>query len=186
MIINIFPTKIEAINNFLIEDEINNVYNIIKNLSHRDHPAIIGDGKSTFRHYPNILKGTSLEKKINDQVEKYCRSCNIQFSKINQSWSNIQKKDSFLKMHHHGDSPVVGAIFIKTDEKSSKLCFQNPNPHAIVTDYTINTNPNILCYKVKPGDLFIFPGWLQHGSNYELSKSEERIVLSFNCKNIEI
>ena len=57
-------------------------------------------------------------------------------------------------MHHHGDSPVVGAIFIKTDEKSSKLCFQNPNPHAIVTDYTINTNPNILCYKVKPGYLF--------------------------------
>ena len=63
MIINIFPTKIEAINNFLIEDEINNVYNIIKNLSHRDHPAIIGDGKSTFRHYSNILKGISLEKK---------------------------------------------------------------------------------------------------------------------------
>ena len=63
MLTNIFPTKIEVISNFLTEDEINNVYNIIKNLSHRDHPAIIGDGKSTFRHYPNILKGTSLEKK---------------------------------------------------------------------------------------------------------------------------
>ena len=75
---------------------------------------------------------------------------------------------------------------VRLDEKSGKLCFQNPNPHSIVTDYTIDPSPNILCYKVKPGDLFIFPGWLQHGSNYELSKSEERIVLSFNCKNIEI
>ena len=186
MLTNIFPTKIEVISNFLIEDEINNVYNIIKKLLHKDHAAIIGDGKSTFLHYSNILEGISLEEKINDQVEKYCRSCKIQFSKINQCWSNIQKKDSFLKMHHHGDAPVVGVIFIKTDEKSSKLCFQNPNPHAIVTDYTINPNPNILCYKVKPGDLFIFPGWLQHGSNYELSKSEERIALSFNCKNIKI
>ena len=56
MLTNIFPTKIEVISNFLTEDEINNVYNIIKNFLHRDHPSIIGDGKSTFRHYSNILK----------------------------------------------------------------------------------------------------------------------------------
>ncbi len=183
MLTNIFPTKIEIINNFLTQDEINNVYSYIKKLTHTDHSAIIGEGQSTYSHNLNFLKGVQLEKKINDELKKYCNSCGIQTSKINMCWSNIQKKNSFLKMHHHGDAPVVGAIFIKTDENSSKLCFQNPNPHSVVTNYIINPNPNILCYKVKPGDLFMFPGWLQHGSNYELNKSEERVVLSFNCKH---
>ena len=36
MLTNIFPTKIEIINNFLIQNEINNVYSYIKKLTHTD------------------------------------------------------------------------------------------------------------------------------------------------------
>jgi uncharacterized protein (TIGR02466 family) len=185
MLIDIFPTKIEIINNFLTQDEIDNVYSYIKKLSHTDHSTIIGDGKSTHSHFSNFLKGIRLEKKINDEIEKYCNSYGIRNSEIKICWSNIQKKNSFLKMHSHGNTPISGAIFIKTDEKSSKLCFHNPNPHSVVTNYFIEPNPNVVCYKPNIGDLFIFPGWLQHGSNYELNKSEERVVLSFNCEHIK-
>ena len=181
MIIDIFPTKIKIVKNFLTKSEINNVYCYIKKLKHTNHEAIVGNGKSTHSHFSNFLKGIKLEKKINDEVEKYCSSCDIETKKIDICWSNIQEKNSFLKMHHHGNVPVSGAVFIKTDEKSSKLCFQNPNPHSFVTTYTIENNSYLLCYKVNTGDLFMFPGWLQHGSNYELNKSEERVVLSFNC-----
>ena len=185
MLTNIFPTKIEVIKNFLTEEETKNIYSYIKKLPHENHSAISGDGKSTHSHFSNFLKGQSLEQKINKEVKKYCDSYGIISCELSICWSNIQKKDSFLKMHNHADAPVVGAIFIKTDEKSSKLCFKDPNPYSSITNYIIEPNPNILCYKVKTGDLFIFPGWLQHGSNYELNKSEERIVLSFNCKIIE-
>ena len=56
MLTNIFPTKIEIINNFLTQDEINNVYSYIKKLTHTDHSAIIGEGQSTYSHNLNFLK----------------------------------------------------------------------------------------------------------------------------------
>tara|TARA_B100000035_G_scaffold128817_1_gene109486 strand:+ start:404 stop:955 length:552 start_codon:yes stop_codon:yes gene_type:complete len=183
MLKNIFPTKIEVIENFLNKEEIDDLYSHVKKLSYIDHSVINGDGKSTFTpHDSNCLEGNKLEKKINNEIEKYCISIGIEKSTIDLCWANIQKKDSFLKMHHHHYSPVAGALYVKTDDKSSRLCFQNPNTYSLITNYVADPNPNVICYNVNPGDLFLFPGWLHHGSNYELNKSEERIVLSFNCK----
>lgn len=184
MLKDIFPTKIGVVQNFLTKKEIKDLYNYIIKLPHKEHPAIIGNGKSTHLNYSNSLKEKNLEQKINKEIKKYCNSCGLFLCELDICWSNIQKKDSFLKMHSHCEAPVVGIIYIKTDEKSSKLYFQNPNPHSMVTTYNMDCNQNILCCKVNAGDLFIFPGWLQHGSYYELNKSRERVVLSFNCKNI--
>ena len=72
--------------------------------------------------------------------------------------------------------------FIKTDSKSSKLFFYNPNPMINFTSINVRNNYNYewIYFTPKPKTLILFPSWLQHGSNNTLNKSSQRIVVSFN------
>jgi len=181
MLLNIFPTPIEKIENFLNKNDIENIVLRVKNLPYTHHDSITGDGKSSHYGFSNFIEGTDLEKKINEAIAKYCAVCGYVNNKISYSWANIQKKDSILKMHNHGGDLISGALFLKTDRQSSKLCFENPNPYSKVIDWNVLST---ICFDAQIGDLFIFPGWLIHGSNYESNKSNERIVLSFNCEKV--
>jgi uncharacterized protein (TIGR02466 family) len=186
MLLNIFPTKIKRLENFLNKKDINKYILKINQLSLKKHDAIIGKSLSSHKGFNNFLENTDLEKRLNEAIAKYCVNCGYENSKIDMSWVNIQDEGSILKMHHHGSTPITGALFLKTDEKSSKLCFENPNPFSKIMMYSplINEDLNVISFNVKEGDLFIFPGWLIHGSNYENNESKKRIVLSFNCKYI--
>ena len=182
MLLSIFPTKIHKVENFLNQSDIDDIILKIKSLSHTNHDAIMGNATSSHSQFSNFLKETDVEKKINLEIAKYCASCGYVNNKLSLCWANIQKKDSLLKMHNHGKMPITGALFLKTDKDSSKLCFENPNPYSKIMKYNVaNIDLNTVCFEVQIGDLFLFPGWLMHGSNYEYNKSDERIVLSFNC-----
>ena len=89
---------------------------------------------------------------------------------MQDSWCNIQGKDSTLDFHNHPNSVVSGIIFLKVDENSSKLVFQNPTS---LTKEIHQITP-------KTGLLVMWPSYLRHGSGDSINKSAERIVLSFN------
>tara|TARA_R100000231_G_C5278958_1_gene151010 strand:- start:123 stop:683 length:561 start_codon:yes stop_codon:yes gene_type:complete len=186
MLLDIFPTKIKISKNFLNKKDIDKYLDKVNQMSLKKHAAIIGESLSSHKEFTNFLENTDLEKRLNESVAEYCVNCGYENSKIDMSWVNIQNEGSILKMHHHGSTPITGALFLKTDEKSSKLCFENPNPFSKIMMYSplINNDLNVISFNVQEGDLFIFPGWLMHGSNYENNKSQKRIVLSFNCKYI--
>lgn len=180
MNINIFCTKIKIVDNFLTNEEIKQVLNLMSKTKQQYHNEFVGEHSSSHYSYNNIIENTEIEKKINKEILKYCADCSISLQKIIGSWINIQKKDSILKMHNHHPVEVSGAVWLKTDDKSSNLVFENPNPF-------LKNKSREECFTVKPaqGFLILFPGWLLHGSNYQKNKSEERIVLSFNCQEIQ-
>ncbi len=89
-----------------------------------------------------------------------------------------EQKPNILDFHNHPNSVVSGVIFLKADEKSSKLVFQNPltpiSPTAV--------SPHRETYELTPktGLLAMWPSYLMHGSGGSINQSDERIVLSFN------
>ena len=185
--INLFPTLVRKISNFLTNVECEEIVSKIDLSKFQNHKALRGSSVSnhhikkteTLDEIENYLK---IKDRLQSEVDTYNSISGMRKAGIFNSWINIQYKGSELLKHTHPQCAVSGAVYLKVDSNSSKLFFYNPNPYIAITeadDYTPYTfdhiwiTPNI-------GDLVLFPSWLTHGSN-GINNSEERIVLSFNA-----
>ena len=95
----------------------------------------------------------------------------------------MQRPGSVLKHHTHPDSRVSAALCIASDEGSSALHFDNPNPLIgfVGAEKHTEFNMEMAKFKLAPGDLILFPSWLRHGSGFEANLSEQRVVISINA-----
>jgi uncharacterized protein (TIGR02466 family) len=132
----------------------------------------------------NISSCKEIKSSIQSMIDDYIIDSGFKQSNIFNSWINIQTENSILREHAHPLSQVSGALYLKCDEYSSALYFHNPNPFISFTHISKKvTEYSYAIQKFKPGNgmMLLFPSWLKHGSNGELNKSDERIVLSFNA-----
>jgi uncharacterized protein (TIGR02466 family) len=181
----IFPTMIKKCDNFLNNEECIDVVNKIKKIPIKDHSTLTKNkAYSSHDKFKNINEnlGKKINKKLNSIINKYTEEYGLEKLIIDNSWYNIQTNDSSLKKHCHPNSIVSGALYLKTDELSSKIYFHNPNPHIHFTNFKeLNfINFENISFDVEMGTLILFPSWLMHGSNFEENKSNERICFSFN------
>ena len=189
---SVFPTLISETPNFITDNELKKTKDVIqKNIKHLKHHETFGqnnvfngNAKSSHKNDSNFLELIPfLKDRIYAAAKEYVKQSGFKVSnEIGNSWFNIQKKDSHLDKHTHPGSIISGALFIKTDLKSSKLFFYNPNPMINFTSINVRNNYNYewIYFTPKPKTLILFPSWLQHGSNNTLNKSSQRIVVSFN------
>ena len=125
------------------------------------------------------LISPSIEKVINDMNwEK-----NNQAVNINNMWAIINTGGSANLRHQHGNSTISGAYYVRAPKNSGDIVFYDPRPAPVFT-YPKALDPNLLNAQVngispKEGALVLFPSYLDHSVNENLSK-EERIVVSFN------
>jgi len=103
--------------------------------------------------------------------------------KITNMWSIINKKDSFNQKHQHGNSNISAAYYVAAPESCGDIVFYDPRPAAVYS-HPISKSPNILnatINSIKPeeGLLVLFPSYLEHSVNPNLS-GEKRVVISFN------
>ena len=105
---------------------------------------------------------------------------------LNNYWININKyKDSNLP-HTHTKSVLSGVYYIKVPKNSGRIVFQSAYNH-IISNYWLDqyidkytsTNGSKWFMEVKEEMLLIFPSWLMHYVEPNLSK-DKRISLSFN------
>ena len=103
--------------------------------------------------------------------------------KITNMWAIVNAGHAFNQKHHHGNSDISAAYYVKAPEKCGDIVFYDPRP-APVFRHPIAKSPNILnasINSIKPeeGLLVLFPSYLEHSVNPNLSNNE-RIVISFN------
>ena len=121
----------------------------------------------------------AIEQVITDMNwEKQKQSINI-----NNMWAIINTGGSANLRHQHGNSTISGAYYVRAPKNSGDIVFYDPRPAPVYT-YPKALNPNLLNAQVngispKEGVLVLFPSYLDHSVNENLS-SEERIVISFN------
>ena len=102
---------------------------------------------------------------------------------INNMWAIINTGGSANLRHQHGNSTISGAYYVRAPKNSGDIVFYDPRPAPVYT-YPKAVNPNLLNAQVngispKEGALVLFPSYLDHSVNENLS-NEERIVISFN------
>ncbi len=124
---------------------------------------------------------------ISPAIEKVMIDMNWEKEKqkvnINNMWAIINTGGSTNLRHQHGNSTISGAYYVRAPEKSGDIVFYDPRP-APVYSYPQAINPNLLNAQVngispKEGALVLFPSYLDHSVNENLS-NDERIVISFN------
>ncbi len=98
-------------------------------------------------------------------------------------WANINGKFASNAAHNHPNSLLSGAYYVQADAKSGAIVFRDPREGAVLlspplvefTPWTFQT----VRYPPSAGRMLIFPSWLYHSVEPNLSDGE-RIGLSFN------
>jgi len=108
-----------------------------------------------------------------------------QTAKINNMWAIINTGGAANLRHQHGNSTISGAYYVRAPKNSGDIVFYDPRPAPVYSHPNV-TKPNLLNAQVngvspKEGALVLFPSFLDHSVNENLSH-DERIVISFNIK----
>ncbi len=187
-----FPTPVWAIqleNYKLVNEE---MYNYIKIQQKIDG---VGINKSNIKGWHS--KDFNLSEKepqnfisfISSSIEQVMIDMNWdkekQLAKIDNMWAIVNIGGSANLRHQHGNSTISGAYYVRAPENCGDIVFYDPRP-APVYSYPNAKQPNSLNAQVnaispKEGALVLFPSYLDHSVNENLSKNE-RIVISFNIR----
>ena len=185
-----FSTPIWAskIKNF---EEVNNeMFEYIASLQKKDPLGIV---KSNFKgwHSKNFDLKDDPPKKFIENIKNNINLAidDMGWDLINQSvniksiWAIINEKDAWNQKHHHSNSDLSAAYYVSAHENCGDIVFYDPRP-APVHNHPISKTPNkfnatVNSIKPEPGMLVLFPSYLEHSVNPNLS-DKKRIVISFN------
>ena len=113
----------------------------------------------------------------------------VQNFQITTSWVNKTSKSEYIDKHSHPNSIISGVYYVDTTKKCAPIIFSKPHMYPNITFQNIqlaysgeNKNQyNTDYYGVNPipGDLLMFPSWLEH-EVLEQGSEHDRISLAFN------
>jgi len=196
----LFPVLVTRYKQFLTLDQTENIFQYSKTLDIRQHPGWVGDAKSSHHLTDNFLKDVDDNvtgcKGLVDDLTFVVNLYSKQFGytkdlQIFNSWYNIQQPNSVLRMHTHPQSIFSAVLFVKCDDLSSHILFQNPNVFLAYLntalegyiDYHMGVSAyENVGFKPEVGDLILFPSWLKHGSLEQINQGVDRMSISFNCR----
>ena len=102
-------------------------------------------------------------------------------------WAIINKKDDFNIIHTHPNCNLSAAYYVKAPKNCGEIVFYDPRPAPVFSHPRANkpNSLNAMVNSINPveGGLILFPSYLDHSVNQNLS-NEERIVVSFNINLI--
>jgi uncharacterized protein (TIGR02466 family) len=190
LVYSLFPTCVLHKQKFLTEQECLLILNTVPKNLFAKHNTITGSSVSSHETFDSVIDyidektKMGLKDRISSKISEYISKSGFRKSVVSNSWMNYQYKGSVLEKHTHPMSIVSGALYLKVDDLSSKINFYNP---VQFYQYSATDKDNFTPYtfehvwfQPKLGDLFVFPSWLNHGSNGEQNGSDERVVMSFN------
>jgi uncharacterized protein (TIGR02466 family) len=194
--LNLFPTPIAYTQGFLNEEEAKNLLNYCLSIKSKEHSAVTGNGVSTHHvsthHYSRLfedaMKAGVLSKAIYERLGKaildYATVSGYKYSRITNSWCNVQNNGSGLAKHTHPKSVISGAFYLNVDKDSSPIYFHNPNTFISYFNVSNEVPHGFEWYRFYPeiGDLILFPSWLPHSSGGHKNKTNNRVAVSFNVE----
>ncbi len=123
-------------------------------------------------------------KQIEVRVDKiYYDLGSPRMPEMANAWININGKDHLNSSHNHPAGTLSGCFYLT--ESNSEIVLQRPTDANTAMIYGLSSNGNteISClakkFTPKKNDLIIFPSWLFHHVQPNLT-TEERISIAFN------
>ena len=186
------PVWIDQINNF---ESINSeLKNYIYQEQERNPDGVKKSNFNGWHSKSFDLKNENLKNFINQISKNIGAAVNdmgwdleAQIVKITNMWAIINKNKAFNEKHHHGNSSLSAAYYVKAENNSGNIVFFDPRQanvfHHPSAKKANDLNGQVKSITPKAGTLVLFPSYLEHKVEENLS-DEERIVVSFNVSLI--
>ena len=187
------PVWASQIKNY--KDTNEGIYKYIKNLQNIDQEGIIKSNVKGWHSKDFNMKDDNvvdfiklISPNINQVINDMNWDINIQRAEITSMWAIVNVGGASNARHHHGNSDISAAYYVRAPKNCGEIVFYDPRP-APVYFHPLSTKPNSLNAMqnaVNPveGGLVLFPSYLDHSVNPNLS-NEERIVISFNLNLVK-
>ncbi len=98
-------------------------------------------------------------------------------------WANVNPQYASNKIHDHANCLFSGVYYLQTPENCGNLMFYDPREARTFYKPSVNNftayTADAVAHQAQAGLLLIFPSWLKHGVEPNLSTTD-RISLSFN------
>ena len=196
MVFNISVSDPEALNSYLLE--------LIYAERARDQRGI---ERSNFPrlggwHSHNNLHKEPVYSPLTDRVHQAGRRISQQLGyhpdrhlQIGTMWSIINAPGSSNKSHIHPGSHWSGVYYVHTPEQAGDIEFVDPRTFHVMDQPSFKPgktrgreNWTKVRFTPKAGKMLIFPSWLYHGVDPNLSdkpgKDGERVIISFNLSQV--
>lgn len=120
---------------------------------------------------------------LDREVRRVCEQVGLPTLKMYNMWFNINPPGAYNTIHNHRDSVISGVYYIDVpDEKAGMIEFYREDDIEYylpdLPQYNQFTSQKAV-YKPEVGKLLLFPSWLKHSVQGNLS-DKDRYSLSFN------
>jgi uncharacterized protein (TIGR02466 family) len=123
-----------------------------------------------------------LVQTINKEINVCAEQAELPSLGIQNIWMNINTPGSYNHLHNHAGSVLSGVYYVKATPEQGNLFFERSDnaeyflPPVEKANYF---NSTATTYKAITDAIYIFPGWMKHSVQPNLTK-EDRISISFN------
>lgn len=130
----------------------------------------------------------SLIKSFSPSILEFIQTLGYKSDKtfVTNLWANVNGFKDFNLTHTHPGCFISGAYYIEVPKNSGNIVFHHPAEDMMSPDWSSNQNIeynsyNGLTYWIKPEPsyLYLFPSWLKHHVEPNLS-NKNRVSISFN------
>lgn len=196
MLYNLFPIKIYKkkftgdlgkLQNYLIPK----LDKIFKESALHNQASMRDGGICSFNVHDNIHKQFDIGEIVDfveSSAKEYWKELDLVDTqiKIIHSWANTYPPGSYIDNHNHIPAVLVSSFFLKKPHLSGNIVFENPistilryQPYNKLNDKDGYVNVFSSVLEIDEGDLVIWPGYLIHKTEKNISSSD-RIILGFN------
>jgi uncharacterized protein (TIGR02466 family) len=123
-----------------------------------------------------------LVQTINKEINVCAEQAELPALGIQNIWMNVNTPGSYNHLHNHAGSVLSGVYYVKATPEQGNLFFERSDnaeyflPPVEKANYF---NSTATTYKAITDAIYIFPGWMKHSVQPNLTK-EDRISISFN------
>jgi uncharacterized protein (TIGR02466 family) len=151
-----------------------------------DAPELaLGQGWQSDRTLHQLEEFRDLISCVNNAAKSVLRFLRIGYDafEITGCWANVLAKGAAHRAHSHPNNFLSGVYYVQTQPGTDTINFHDPrNQTSIIRPPVVELtgeNTDQVVVRVKNGTLLIFPFYLQHSVDTNMSE-EERISISFN------
>lgn len=127
---------------------------------------------------------------VNEHSQLYWKALGYDTSmrpEVYEMWTNIYKQDSFIEMHNHSPIHMTASFYLKHPSNGGNIVFEHPNAtllkHQPYNFDQIRYTAFEQEVTVTSGTLVIFPGYMNHKTQPNMS-TEDRIIIGSNVCNV--
>jgi len=152
----------------------------------RNEPQLAsGQGWQSDRTLHELEEFQDLVSCVNHATKSVLRFLRIGYDafQITGCWANVLAKGAAHRSHSHPNNFLSGAYYVRTHPGADTINFHDPrNQTGIIRPPVVELtaeNTDQVVVKVSNGTLLVFPAYLQHSVDRNMSE-KERVSLSFN------